>query len=203
MGLAEAGTSMQEPACRGFEERHKTADSGPCKAGMQGPCCGAWSPARPPANRPPVAARWLASHAPELSEADRDAIATTVFGVIATHADLFGPEALAEAPIAAVVEGVVIAGKVDRLLVGETSVRLVDFKTGRRVPADAASVETYYLKQMAAYVAALRAIFPGREIAAALLYTHDATLIDLPAALLAAHAPQLGGHEETLPVVER
>ena len=151
-------------------------------------------------DRPAIASRWLASHAGDLPAAERDSLATTVLAIVAEprHAALFGVDALAEAPIAAVVDGVVIAGKVDRLLVGETRVQLVDFKTGRRVPADAASVEPYHLKQMAAYVAALGAIFPGRAIEAALLYTHDATLIELPAALIATHAPKLVTAQETL-----
>src|SRR3546814_18547019 len=50
------------------------------------------------------------------------------------YAGLFGPDALAEAPIAAVVGEAVIAGTVDRLRIGEDLVQLVDFKTGRISP---------------------------------------------------------------------
>ena len=152
------------------------------------------------ADRPAAASRWLARHAPELDDEARAALAATTLGIVGDprFADLFGPDALAEAPVAAVVEGVVIAGTVDRLLVTPDRIQLIDFKTGGRVPADADTVEPYHLRQMAAYVAALGAIFPGRRIDAALLYTHDATLIDLPAVLLAAHKPRLGQREATL-----
>lgn len=152
------------------------------------------------AERAGLAARWLTAHAAEFDEGERAGLADTALRIIgdARFAALFGPEGLAEAPIAAVVEGVVIAGTVDRLLVEAGRVQLVDFKTGGRVPGDAASVEPYYLRQMAAYVAALRIVFPGRRIEAALLYTHDATLIELPDALLAANAPRLGSVQETL-----
>lgn len=138
-----------------------------------------------------VAAAWLARAAPNLPAAERDGIATCALDIIAAprFAALFGPDALAEAPIAATVGAVVIAGTVDRLLIEPARVQVIDFKTGARVPADAASVAPYHLRQMAAYVAALARIFPDRTIEAALLYTHDATLIDLPAALLAANAP--------------
>ena len=84
---------------------------------------------------------------------------------------------------------VVVAGRVDRLLIEPRRVQVIDFKTGARVPADAAAVIPYHLRQMAAYVAALERIFPDRIVEAALLYTHNATLIDLPADLLAANAP--------------
>jgi len=59
------------------------------------------------------------------------------------------------------------------------------------VPASAAAAAPYHLRQMAAYVAALAKIFPGKRVDAALLYTATATLIELPSALLAAHAPAL------------
>ncbi|QYE34950.1 double-strand break repair helicase AddA [Polymorphobacter sp. PAMC 29334] len=138
-----------------------------------------------------VAAAWLARAAPDLPAAKRDGIAACALDIIAAprFAALFGPDALAEAPIAATVGDIVIAGTVDRLLVGPDSVQVIDFKTGARVPGDAASVVPYHLRQMAAYAAALARIFPDKALEAALLYTHDATLIELPAALLAAHAP--------------
>ncbi|UAJ11697.1 double-strand break repair helicase AddA [Polymorphobacter megasporae] len=138
-----------------------------------------------------VAAAWLARAAPDLPAVERDGIAACALDIIAAprFAALFGPDALAEAPIAATVGDIVIAGTVDRLLIGADRVQVIDFKTGARVPADAASVVPYHLRQMAAYAAALARIFPDKAVEAALLYTHDATLIELPAALLAAHAP--------------
>lgn len=147
-----------------------------------------------PGARAAAATRWLDAHAPDLDDAGRTALAATALGIVddPRFTELFGPQSLAEAPIAAVVAGIVIAGKVDRLLVTPERIRLIDFKTGSRVPAEAHAVEPYHLRQMAAYVAALGAIFPGRAVEVALLYTHDATLIDLPAALLAAHKPRLG-----------
>ena len=91
--------------------------------------------------------------------------------------------------MAATVGDIVIAGTVDRLLVEPDRIRVVDFKTGRAVPSSADDVAPYHRKQMAAYVAALRVVFPGRAVEAALLYTHDATLIELPAAMLVADMP--------------
>ena len=157
------------------------------------------------AERAAVAERWLGSHAPEFDEGERAGLAATALGIVgdSRFAALFGPDALAEAPIAAVIEGVVVAGTVDRLLVEAERVQLVDFKTGSRVPAGPDTVEPYHLKQMAAYVAALQVVFPGRRIEAGLLYTHDATLIELPAALLETHRPRLGAPKETLGAAPR
>ena len=60
--------------------------------------------------------------------------------------------------IAARVGDIVIAGKVDRLLVTATEVQVIDFKTGNRVPDGPDKVERYHLRQMAAYAAALAKI---------------------------------------------
>jgi ATP-dependent helicase/nuclease subunit A len=107
------------------------------------------------------------------------------------HAELFGPEALAEAPIAAVLaDGLVVSGTIDRLLVGDERILFADFKTGRKVPADADHVPAPHLRQMAAYAETLKAVFPGRRVEAKLLYTSGPRLIDLPAALLDRHRPR-------------
>ena len=107
------------------------------------------------------------------------------------YSEIFTSEALAEAPIAAVTpDGSVITGTVDRLLVGEEAVRLVDFKTGRTVPATTADIPTSHLRQMAAYHAALEVMFPGRRIEAALLYTSGPLLHRLSRELLLPYLPQ-------------
>ncbi|WOF44087.1 UvrD-helicase domain-containing protein [Sphingopyxis indica] len=158
---------------------------------------------------PPVAAekrrdaalRWLAAQAPALDEAARSAMAEEVLGVLddPAHAALFGPGSLAEVPLSAVVDGMVVAGIVDRLLVTDEAVTVIDYKTGRQVPATAAEVAPAYLRQMAAYAGALGVIFPGRRIAAALLYTAAPKLVQLDDAILAAHKPAFPAAKANLP----
>lgn len=144
-----------------------------------------------PGDRPAAVAAWLARTAADLDAGAQARLAATALAIVddPAFAAVFGPDSLAEAPIAATVGETVIAGTVDRLLVTAETVRVIDFKTGATVPATAAEAAPYHLRQMAAYVAALGVVFPGRRIDAALLYTHSATLIELPSALLAAHAP--------------
>ncbi|WP_313802012.1 double-strand break repair helicase AddA [Sphingobium sp.] len=115
-------------------------------------------------------------------------------------AELFGPDALAEAPIAAVVGEAVIAGTVDRLRIGDDLVQLVDFKTGRISPLSVAEVPLAHVRQMAAYAAALQVIFPDRRIEAALLYSSAPRLITLPPELLARHKPGFPPAQENLPL---
>jgi ATP-dependent helicase/nuclease subunit A len=53
------------------------------------------------------------------------------------------------------------------------------------------------LRQMAAYAAALEAAYPGRQVEAAVLYTHAPRLIAIPLATLAAHKAALGSPQES------
>jgi ATP-dependent helicase/nuclease subunit A len=125
-------------------------------------------------------------------EQDAPALVTTALGVLddPQFAAVFAPEALAEAPVAAVVGDIVVTGTVDRLLVSDSEVLIVDFKTGRRVPATAEAIDPYYLRQMGAYVAALQCVFPGRPVRAALLYTEGPKLLPIPDRIIALHAPK-------------
>jgi ATP-dependent helicase/nuclease subunit A len=148
----------------------------------------------PLAQRDAAARRWLAAQAVDVAEGERAAWAAEACAALANPEwrALFGPGSLAEAPFSAVIDGgLVIAGTVDRLLVTETEVLVLDYKTGAHVPAAAAAVAPAFLRQMAAYAAALAVIFPGRTVSAALLYTAAPRLIALPADLLAAHKPGL------------
>ncbi|WP_327754679.1 double-strand break repair helicase AddA [Sphingobium sp. SJ10-10] len=115
-------------------------------------------------------------------------------------AGLFGPDALAEAPIAAVVGEAVIAGTVDRLRISDDLVQLIDFKTGRISPLVVEEVPLAHVRQMAAYAAALQVIFPDRRIEAGLLYTAAPRLITLPSELLARHKPGFPSAQENLPL---
>ena len=92
-------------------------------------------------------------------------------------------------PLSGVVGGVVIGGLVDRLAVRAEEVLVADFKTNRRPPADPARAPVAYLRQMAAYRSVLRQAFPGRTVRGVLVWTEQAQVMELPAALLDAHAP--------------
>ncbi|EPR09848.1 DNA helicase UvrD [Sphingobium indicum IP26] len=155
----------------------------------------------PPGDRRARADKWLAQQGLG-DEARRHDVIEQALRVIEDpqYAGLFGPDALAEAPIAAVVGEAVIAGTVDRLRIGDDLVQLVDFKTGRISPLAVEEVPLAHVRQMAAYAAALQVIFPGRRIEAGLLYTSAPRLIALPAELLARHKPGFPPAQENLPL---
>jgi len=127
------------------------------------------------------ALRWLEASAGVSDAAERSDIARHVCDVLSHPGfePLFGPGSLGEAPLAATLpDGRVIAGTVDRLLIEDEQISVVDFKTGR-VPETAEAVPPSHLAQMTAYSEALRVIFPGRTVRAALLYTSGPKLIEV------------------------
>ncbi|RVU04461.1 double-strand break repair helicase AddA [Novosphingobium umbonatum] len=150
--------------------------------------------------RAAAAEKWLARQAADLGEEAREEIVQAALNVLAdpAWADLFGPDALAEVPIAATVGGQVVAGTIDRLLVEKDRIRLIDFKTARRAPQQADDISVSILRQMAAYALALEAAYPGRVVEASVLYTEGPRLIALPEALLAPHKERLLPQQQSL-----
>ncbi len=137
----------------------------------------------PSSERPMVASRWLERSARLSDSGMREEIVGQVCGILSdlNFAALFAPGSLAEAPLVATLpDGRVIAGTVDRLLVEEGRISVIDFKTGR-VPASEGDIPKAHRAQMAAYVEALRVIFPSRNVVATLLYTAGPKLFELPA----------------------
>ncbi len=175
LGRDDSGTAPPSPAALRAAERgrllHSLFEKLPAVSAPQ---------------RAAVAARWLETQATGFSDAERDRMAQDVLAMLddPALADIFGADALVEAPLTAVVGSQVIAGTVDRLCIAETRVTVVDYKTGLAIPATVAAVPRSYLIQMAAYRAALRRIFPDRTVAATLIYTSGPRRFDLSDELL-------------------
>lgn len=131
--------------------------------------------------RAAAADSWLRRSAGVSDPGLRQEIVQSVCGILSDprYVHLFLADSLAEAPLAATLpDGRVVAGTVDRLLIEEDHVSVIDFKTGK-VPPSVSDVPNAHRSQMAAYVQALEVIFPGRRISAALLYTAGPQLFDL------------------------
>ena len=107
-------------------------------------------------------------------------------------AAVFGPDSIAEVSLSWQPPGGGgrIAGRVDRLLVRADGVTVVDIKTDEAPPAEAPEP---YCRQMAVYAAALGALYPGRPVTAALLWTATRRLEVVPPARLAAALSALQG----------
>ena len=77
-----------------------------------------------------------------------------------------------------------LSGQIDRIVVDDKSVTIVDYKNGKHVPATPESAPRKYIVQMAAYRLALQQMYPDKEVRCALLWTRKAEMMELPAKLL-------------------
>jgi len=151
-----------------------------------------------PAAERPAAARTLLTHGPDAAnEAETALLLAEAEKVLArpSLAHLFTADALAEVPVSATLDalgGRRIHGVIDRLILAPDRVLAVDFKTNAVLPGRPEDTPEGLLRQMGAYAHALAAIYPGRRIETALLWTRTATLMPLPHALVSAALDRAG-----------
>ena len=105
-----------------------------------------------------------------------------------TFAEVFGPGSMAEAAVAGgapdLPSGLLVSGRVDRMMITGDRVLVVDFKTNRPAPGRIEEADPAYVLQMAVYAAVLRAVFPGRRVEAALVWTDGPRLMPVPEAAM-------------------
>lgn len=130
--------------------------------------------------RESAALAWLQRQGVEGAEAEK--FSREAFSVIndARFAAVFSPTSRAEAPIIGEARGKAVRGVVDRLAVERDQVLVLDFKTDRPAPTDAAAAPDAYVMQLALYREVLRKIFPGKVVSCALLWTEKPFLMALP-----------------------
>jgi ATP-dependent helicase/nuclease subunit A len=141
--------------------------------------------------RAQAARAFIARPIHDFDDAEQADIVSETLAVLddARFARMFEPGALAEASIAGLVGGYSISGQIDRLVVTDDEVLIVDYKTNRNPPEHEADVPAAYLHQMAAYRAALSKIYPDRPVRCALLWTQGPKLMELSQSALDGAAP--------------
>jgi ATP-dependent helicase/nuclease subunit A len=148
-------------------------------------------PDLPPAERAAGAERLLAKEG-DLTAEQRAEMVAAARGVLEdpAFAEVFAPGSRGEAAVAGTApdlpDGLAVAGRVDRMRVTPDRVLVVDFKTNRPAPASIEAADRSYVLQMAVYAAVLRAVFPGRKVEAALVWTDGPRLMPVPEAVMAS-----------------
>ncbi len=142
-----------------------------------------------------VATRFVAVRGADLRPRVRKGIVEETLAVLRdpTFGPIFGPMSRAEVPIVAELPPasgtgptVRVMGQIDRLVVLDSEVLIVDFKTNRPPPSEATLVADAYLLQLAAYRMAVSRIYPDRTVTAALLWTDGPRLMTIPGEMLDA-----------------
>ncbi len=138
-----------------------------------------------------VAGRYLARQA-DLTTEQRDEMRDAVMAVLgdARFAEAFGPHSRPEVALAGQVgvnargEALLLSGRIDRLVVTDERVLIIDYKSNRPAPDRAEDAAVAYQRQMAGYVALLQQIHPDKQVEAALLWTDGPKLTPLSEALV-------------------
>ncbi len=147
-----------------------------------------------------AAKAFIEARARDLPPAVRASIVSETLAVLRTSefAVLFGPDSRAEVPIAAEIprpkgRGPVLrlSGQIDRLAIVANTVYVIDYKTNRPPPSQAAQVAEAYLLQLAAYRLALARLFPDKSLKAAILWTDGPRLMEIPEKMLATYEDSL------------
>jgi ATP-dependent helicase/nuclease subunit A len=152
-------------------------------------------PAVAPADRAQAAQRFLAQPAHRLTEEERGQWAAEALAVTEApgHAALFAEGSRAEVPLIGTIVttrgSFTVSGQVDRLAVSDDEVLIVDYKTNRPPPEQAAGVALAYRRQLALYRALLKEIYPGRTVRAFLLWTATPKLMEIDAETLDKSMP--------------
>jgi ATP-dependent helicase/nuclease subunit A len=156
-------------------------------------------------NREAAAARYLQRRAHGLTPDQAEEVRREVLRILEDPelGPLFGPDSLAEVPVVATLtdaEGRIqaLTGQIDRLLVRGDACVIVDYKSNRPPPMQGSQVSPAYLRQLAAYRAAIAVVYPGKSIACKILWSVAPRLMDIPTELLDIYAPTLSASRGVL-----
>jgi len=144
-----------------------------------------------------AALAYLARAAADWSAAEHETLLAQALAVLndTRVAPLFAAGSRAEVPIAGRVEAggrvLLVNGQIDRLAVTPDAVMIADFKTNRPAPRRLADVPEGYVRQLALYRALLRRLYPGRALAAALIWTEVPDVMEISDAALEAALARL------------
>jgi ATP-dependent helicase/nuclease subunit A len=142
-----------------------------------------------PEKREAAGRRFLARPVHGLTPAVQEEMLGETLAVL-NHPDfapLFAPGSESEVPVVGLFQGRALSGQIDRLVVTGENVLILDYKTMRPVPPSPAAVPEAYLRQLAAYLAAVEAVYPGKTVQCALLWTDGPSLMPIDSARLRAY----------------
>ena len=156
-----------------------------------------------PERRGEAALSYLARNADSWTEDERRVLAESAVALIADprFAHAFAASSQAEVSIVGRLEWpgqppALVSGQIDRLVVTEREVLIVDYKTNHAPPKLAAEAPAGYVRQLALYRAVLAKLYPQLPVRAALLWTETPDLMEISAPALDAALASLSSRRE-------
>jgi len=130
-------------------------------------------------NRYQAAQIFLIHELPELSSIEIEKIITEVLKLCETYQNIFQPNSMAEVPIIGEVEGKIISAKIDRLVIEDNKIIIVDYKTNRPAAKNLSEVPPLYIKQLQTYKMLLAKMYPKKEIETYILWTNTCNMMKI------------------------
>ena len=93
--------------------------------------------------------------------------------------EIFSKFSRAEVPIAGEINDKIISAQIDRLVITDNKVIIVDFKTNRPAADNISSVPQVYLKQLDIYKQLMEKIYPQKIVETYILWTNTANLMKI------------------------
>ena len=150
-----------------------------------------WLPDLPVSSHITRVEKYLSLPSFSLSIDEKRKLSEEIFSVLNNKVffDLFSGDSLAEVPITGNMASPdgnkqVITGQIDRLVIDEYVLSIIDYKTNRQVPNTPEETDSKYLMQMGAYRKILKNVYPEKSIKCYLLWTNGPHLMELPDELL-------------------
>ncbi|MBR5154666.1 MAG: double-strand break repair helicase AddA [Alphaproteobacteria bacterium] len=110
---------------------------------------------------------------------ERHNITEEVIMLCNKYEDLFSTSSMSEVPIIGEIDGKIISSKVDRLVIKDDVVMIVDYKTNRPAAKKIEDVPQLYIKQVGTYKRLLENIYPNKIVETYLLWTNTCNMMKI------------------------
>jgi ATP-dependent helicase/nuclease subunit A len=143
-----------------------------------------------PADQAALAAGAMPELLPDASAVEREVLATKALSLLSRQefAQLFGPNSRAEVPfmVDAYRNGIPVrlAGRIDRMVVANGEVTVVDYKSDANPPGTVSEVPASYVTQVGLYAYVASQLFPKLVVRTGILWTSMESLMILPPDML-------------------
>jgi ATP-dependent helicase/nuclease subunit A len=139
-----------------------------------------------PENREQAAHNFMTLKATDIAENIRQSIITETLAILNNEnfKPFFGQGSLAEVPVTGTVTHAdgkidIISGQIDRMLITDSHIWIIDFKSNRPPPREPHDIPNQYRKQLKAYKALISQLYPEHIIKCALLWTDGPFMMEL------------------------
>jgi len=136
-------------------------------------------------NREQLARQYLSQTCNEWTDVQREEVLASVFKIFsdASFGYLFNGTAKAEVSVAGRLDvnsgSMLVTGQIDRLVVSDSRITVLDYKTNRYVPETIDTVPDEYITQLALYRELVSRIYSDKTIISALLWTQKPQIMPI------------------------